>query len=95
MITIQGAQDNLRAAEQLKQQILEIWPDLENDKEDKILIHSGVYAPLGDVEDIDLVLIGLFKKDREIEPTWIKEFKGSKDSANNLKKIRKNFSYPS
>jgi len=88
MITIQGTIENLRAAEQLKQQILEIWPDLENDKEDRVLIHSGAYMPLGDVEDIDLVLIGLFKKEREIEPTWIKEFKGEKDSAKNLKKIK-------
>ena len=85
MINIQGVQQNLQAAQILKQQILEIWPDLETHKEDKILIHSGANMPAGEVEDVDLILIGLFKKPREIEPSWIKQ---TKEEAKNLKKIK-------
>tara|TARA_Y100001935_G_C17299110_1_gene508012 strand:+ start:261 stop:2252 length:1992 start_codon:yes stop_codon:yes gene_type:complete len=87
MINIQGVQQNLQAAQILKQQILEIWPDLETHKEDKILIHSGANMPAGKVEDVDLILIGLFKKPREIEPSWIKQ---TKEEAENLKKIKVN-----
>tara|TARA_Y100000816_G_scaffold276209_1_gene245167 strand:- start:435 stop:2423 length:1989 start_codon:yes stop_codon:yes gene_type:complete len=85
MINIQGVQENLQAAQILKKQILEIWPDLESHKEDKILIHSGANMPAGEVEDVDLILIGLFKKPREIEPSWIKQ---TKEEAKNLKKIK-------
>ena len=87
MIKIQGVKQNFQAAEILKDQILEIWPDIENNKDDKILIHSGANMPAGDVEDVDLILIGLFKKAREIEPTWIKQ---AKEEAKNLKKIKVN-----
>ena len=84
MIVIQGVQENLKAAKVLEKQILDIWPDLEDDKDDIILIHSGANMPAGDVEDVDLILIGLFKKPKEIEPSWIKE---TKKEAEKLKKI--------
>tara|TARA_Y100000996_G_scaffold403604_1_gene376734 strand:- start:436 stop:2529 length:2094 start_codon:yes stop_codon:yes gene_type:complete len=62
-----------RAAEQIKDSILELWPDLENDKESIVQLHCSTQTPAGKVRDIDLTIIINFPKPKTIKPTWIKD----------------------
>jgi len=62
-----------RAAEQIKDSILELWPDLENDKESIVQLHCSTQTPAGKVRDVDLTIIVNFPKPKTIKPTWIKD----------------------
>lgn len=62
-----------RAAEQIRDSILELWPDIESDKESIVQLHCSTQTPAGKVRDIDLTIILNFPKPKTIKPTWIKD----------------------
>ena len=61
-----GAPAENVAAEALKDLILRAWPDVETDPSCDIRIITGVYLTGQKVEDLDIVLLAVFERPREI-----------------------------
>lgn len=61
-----------RAAEQIKNMMLKLWPDLEDDKNSNVQFHCSTQTPAGKTRDIDLTIILNFSEPKILKPTWIK-----------------------
>ena len=62
-----------RAAEQIKDLILNLWPELEDDKDSTLQFHCSTQTPAGKIRDIDVTIILKFSKPKILKPTWIKD----------------------
>lgn len=62
----QGAPPENAAAEALRELILRAWPDVETDPSCDIRIITGVYLTGQKVDDLDIVLLAVFERPREI-----------------------------
>ena len=86
MIEILGGRgEDLDAAHILKSQILDLWPDLEDHQEDKVLMHIGTRVPAGKRQDIDLTILAFFSKPRSFTPTWIKDIQEGNELVKKVK----------
>jgi hypothetical protein len=65
LIKLGAPAENL-AAEALKDLILRAWPDVENDPSCDIRIITGVYLTGQKVDDLDIVMLAVFERPREV-----------------------------
>ncbi len=72
MIEITGVAegDEYAAAKRLERRLLDLWPDLARSKSDTVRIFVGLKMHGQKIEDLDLVVIGMFEDARSFDPEW-------------------------
>ena len=76
-----------RAAEQIKDLILNLWPELEDDKDSTLQFHCSTQTPAGKIRDIDVTIILKFSKPKILKPTWIKDVDSKYSSLEEIHEI--------
>ena len=61
--------DERRAAEWLRDGLLQLWPDLADSKADRVRIHAAAKLFGYRVQDLDVLLLAHFGERRSFQPT--------------------------